>query len=62
MENEISEILKSLPEIQKSIKLSKNKVWELEHQIRNLESELRKYSNLAQEISDFIGVEIEEIY
>jgi len=61
IKDEISKILETLLEIQESAELNETKAQEIENQLNSLKAELKKYRNLAQEISDFVGVEIEEI-
>jgi len=61
IENEISTILHNLKEIQKSIESNEHKAKDIQEQIKQLESTLQKYSEFAEQISQLIEVEIDEI-
>ncbi len=59
--NEIAIILDNLREIQKSVENNAIKAKEIHDQIKSLESVLQKYTEFAKEISQLIGVEVDEI-
>lgn len=59
--NEIATILSNLQEIQKSVENNETKAKEIRNQIKLLETILRKYTELAKEISQLLEVEIDEI-
>jgi len=61
IKTEISTILNNLEEIQKSVEANETKAQELRIKIKQLEGKLQGYIDFSKEISQLIGVEINEI-